>query len=214
MESKNQDLIKFAYENLSKVPHCDAYERMISGMFYNPGDPLLADARIINHDFADDYGAIRVKDFESIEVYSNHRRRHIAQLFGKVGRGVFIEAPFRVDYGYNVCVGDDFYANYNLVLLDCSIIKIGNGVICGPNVTLTTATHPTGIEERKQAKEYALPITIGDNVWLSCNVVVLPGVTIGENSVIGAGAVVSKDIPPNSVAVGVPAKVIKTLEEN
>ena len=136
------------------------------------------------------------------------------EILGKVGGGYFnIEKPFRCDYGYNIEIGDNFFANYNFVVLDVGKVRIGNNVQIAPNVGLYTAGHPLHPDSRNSGYEYGIDITIGNNVWLGGNVCVMPGVTIGDNAVIGAGAVVTKDIPANAVAVGNPAKVVKMITE-
>ena len=136
------------------------------------------------------------------------------EILGKAGSGFFIiEKPFRCDYGYNIEIGDNFFANYNLVVLDVGKVKIGNNVQIAPNVGLYTAGHPVHPDSRNSGYEYGIDITIGDNVWLGGGVIVLPGVTIGDNAVIGAGAVVTKDIPANAIAAGNPAKVIRYITE-
>lgn len=136
------------------------------------------------------------------------------EILGKVGGGYFnLEKPFRCDYGYNIEIGDNFFANYNFVVLDVGKVKIGDNVQIAPNVSLYTAGHPLHPDSRNSGYEYGIDITIGNNVWLGGNVCVMPGVTIGDNAVIGAGAVVTKDIPANAVAVGNPAKVVKMITE-
>lgn len=138
----------------------------------------------------------------------------VKKLFGKTGKDPYITPPVYVDYGRHVSVGDNFYANFDCIFLDVNRITIGDNVMFGPRVGLYTAGHPLDSKVRNEDQlEFGLPITIKDNVWLGGNVCVLPGVTIGENSVIGTGAVVTKDIPANSVAVGNPAKVVKSLGE-
>lgn len=138
----------------------------------------------------------------------------VKKLFGKTGKDPYITPPVYVDYGRHVSVGDNFYANFDCIFLDVNRITIGDNVMFGPRVGLYTAGHPLDSKVRNEDQlEFGLPITIKDNVWLGGNVCVLPGVTIGENSVIGTGAVVTKDIPANSVAVRNPAKVVKTLGE-
>nr|WP_312799862.1 sugar O-acetyltransferase [Pseudomonas sp.] len=131
---------------------------------------------------------------------------------GKTGEHVLIEALFHCDYGYNIELGENFYSNVNLVILDCAKVSIGRNVFIAPNVGLYTAGHPLDAERRNQGLEYAHPITIGDNVWIGGGVTVLPGVTIGEGAVIGAGSVVTKDIPAHVVAVGNPCRVLRTID--
>ena len=136
------------------------------------------------------------------------------ELLGKVGGGYFnIEKPFRCDYGYNIEIGDNFFANFNFVVLDVGKVRIGNNVQIAPNVGLYTAGHPLHPDSRNSGYEYGIDITIGDNVWIGGSVCVMPGVTIGNNAVIGAGSVVTKDIPENAIAVGNPARVLRYITE-
>lgn len=139
------------------------------------------------------------------------RRELLVEMLGKVGEGVVIRPPLRVDMGTQISIGDRTFANFGLVALDIAPITIGADVQIGPNVQLLTPTHPLDAERRRQKWEGGEPITIGDNVWLGGGVVVCPGVTIGDNTVVGAGAVVVTDLPAGVLAVGQPAKVIRTL---
>ncbi|CUM62555.1 uncharacterized protein PRCAT00000107001 [Priceomyces carsonii] len=164
-------------------------------------------------DLAQDFGSLRSKHFDSTESYLKAKHDYLSGCFGSYGKDSYSEHPIHIDYGFNVHIGSSFYSNFNLTLLDCALIKIGDRVLFGPNVSLITATHPSDPTLRGAEVESALPITIGDNVWLSSNVTVLPGVTIGSGSVIGAGSVINKNIPPNSVVVGIPGKVVKVLKE-
>lgn len=132
-------------------------------------------------------------------------------LLGSVGKACYIEPPLRANWGRHTYIGDNFYANFNLTLVDDTTITIGNHVMFGPNVVLTTAGHPVDPDRRRNVAQFNIPITIEDNVWIGANVVVLPGVTVGENSVIGAGSVVTKDIPANVVAVGNPCRVLRDI---
>ena len=136
----------------------------------------------------------------------------LRSLLGKVGKQVIIEPPFKCDYGYNIVVGVNFYANVNLVILDGAKVTIGDNAFIAPNVGIYTAGHPLDAERRNQGLEYAYPIRIGNNVWIGAHSVILPGVTIGDHVVIGAGSVVTKDIPSYSLAVGNPCRVIRSLE--
>jgi maltose O-acetyltransferase len=137
----------------------------------------------------------------------------IRSVLGKAGSDLHIEAPFRCDYGSNIEVGNGFYTNYNCTILDGGKVTIGDEVMFAPNVSLYTAGHPIHPIPRNAGYEYALPITIGNNVWIGGNVVITPGVTIGDNTVIGAGSVVTKDIPANVVAAGNPCRVIREITE-
>lgn len=140
------------------------------------------------------------------------RDRILRELLGSIGEGTVFRPPFYCDYGYQTHVGARTFANWGLICLDVGRITIGDDVQIGPNVQLLTATHPIEPGPRRAKWESSQPITIGDNVWLGGGVIVCPGVTIGENTVVGAGAVVTRDLPPNSVAVGNPARVIRTIE--
>lgn len=126
---------------------------------------------------------------------------------------IYIEPPFYCEYGKNIEIGENFYANTGCVMLDVGKITIGNNVFFGPNVSILTAGHPIHPESRNSRYEYGIPITIGDNVWIGGNCVILPGVKIGNNTVIGAGSIVTKDIPDNVCAVGNPCKVIRLITE-
>lgn len=130
-----------------------------------------------------------------------------------MGKKPCFKQPFRCDYGFNIEVGDYFFANYNCTILDSEKVKIGNEVMFGPNVGIYTVSHPLDFESRQKAYEIAKPIVIEDGVWLASNVIVLPGVTIGKRSVIGAGSVVTKDIPADSFATGNPCKVIRQINQ-
>ncbi len=137
----------------------------------------------------------------------------LQQILGKTGQMFTILTPFFCDYGYNIEIGENFFANHNCVILDCAKVLFGDNVFIAPNCCFSTAGHPINFEQRNQGLEFAYPITVGHNVWIGANVTVLPGVTIGDNSVIGAGSVVNKDIPANVVAVGNPCRVLRKITE-
>ena len=144
---------------------------------------------------------------------ADERRRLLEDLLGNIGPDTVIRPPFRCDYGRYLSVGARTFANFGLVALDCAPITIGDDVQIGPNVALLTPTHPIDPDLRRAGWEAAQPITIGDNVWLGGGAIVLPGVTIGSDTVVGAGAVVSRDLRPGVVAVGNPARVIRTVND-
>ena len=139
--------------------------------------------------------------------------RLIREIVGKCGETIWVEQPFHCDYGYNIEVGNNFYSNYNLTILDVGKVIIGENVMIAPNVSLYTAGHPLHPDARNSGYEYGIGITIGDNVWIGGNTVVNPGVHFGNNVVIGSGSVVTKDIPDNALAAGNPCKVIRFLTE-
>jgi maltose O-acetyltransferase len=136
----------------------------------------------------------------------------LAELFGAAPPGTVVEPPFHCDYGSNIAVGVRFYANADCVFLDCAPITIGDHVLLGPGVHLYAATHPLHPQTRRQGLEYALPIVVGDDVWLGGGTIVLAGVTIGDRSVIGAGSVVTRDVPADVVAAGNPCRVLRDLD--
>lgn len=181
------------------------YEKMISGQKYSLKDDELRGKLNYAKATAHEYNNLHPSDIEGREAL-------IRRFIGKIGKRFLIEQPFFADYGCNTTIGEDFFSNYNLVIMDSAPITIGDHVFIGPNVGLYTPCHPLDPEERNNAIEWAEPITIGNNVWIGGGVTVCPGVTIGDNCVIGAGSVVVKDIPANSVAVGNPAHVVKTID--
>ncbi len=181
-------------------------EKMLAGMIYDANyDPQLMAERLDCKELCRDYNELRPKNMQA-------RTELLHRLLGEVKGNLLIEQPFVCDYGYNISVGKNFYSNHNLVILDCAKVSFGNNVFIAPNCGFYTAGHPLEASERNKGLEYARPITVGDNVWFGANVSVLPGVTIGDNCVIGAGSVVNKDIPANSLAVGNPCKVIRTID--
>lgn len=182
-------------------------DKMISGKLYNAFEEQLVDERKTAKDLVFECNSLPPSRFDE-------RDKLLRKLLGKTGRSFFIEQPFRCDYGYNIELGENFFSNYNLIILDCAKVTIGNNVLIGPNVGIYTAGHPVHYSIRNEGLEYALPIAIGDNVWIGGNVVINPGVTIGANSVIGSGSVVTKDIPSNVVAVGNPCKVLREITDD
>ena len=139
------------------------------------------------------------------------REQTLRRLLGRTGTHFLIEQPFYCDYGYNIEIGENFYANVNCVILDGAKVTFGDNVFVAPNCGFYTAGHPFDVDQRNRGLEYAYPITVGNNGWIGAQVCVLPGVTIGDNCVIGAGSVVTRDIPPHSLAVGNPCRVIRRI---
>ncbi|MFJ6849132.1 sugar O-acetyltransferase [Streptomyces sp. NPDC091271] len=177
-------------------------ERMLAGDLYVADDPEIGRRQQRAMRLAARFQAAYTEDADAA-------RTILAELLDSVGEGVDLRPPLYVDYGSNITIGARTFVNYHLTALDVARITIGEDCQIGPNVQLLTPTHPVEPEPRRDKLEAALPITIGDNVWLGGGVVVCPGVTIGSNSVIGAGAVVTKDIPADVVAVGNPARVVR-----
>ena len=182
-------------------------EKMLAGMLYDANnDQELMEDRIKAKDLCYQYNSLRPSKVEK-------REEIIKTLLGKTNGTFFIEQPFVCDYGYNIEIGQKFYSNHNLVILDANKVKFGDNVYIGPNCGIYTAEHPFEVDERNQGLEYARTIDIGNNVWIGGNVTILPGVKVGDNCIIGAGSIVTKDIPENSLAVGNPCKVIRKISE-
>lgn len=182
-------------------------EKMLSGKPYKAFDPVLFKERQNAKDLI-----FQINTLHPFRV--DERNVFIRKLFGSTGSNFHIEPPFYCDYGYNITVGENFYANYNCTILDCTAVKIGDNVLLAPNVSIFTAGHPLHYEPRNEAFEYAFPITIGNNVWIGGNTVINPGISIVNNSVIGSGSVVTKNIPPNVVAAGNPCKVLRDITDD
>lgn len=180
---------------------------MLSGLAHQPFSAELKQLRLQNKERLFELNTqTRPSDI-------NKKNRLLLEIFGKVGNQPNIVTPFYCDYGCFIEVGKNFFANYNCTILDNGGVKIGDNVLFAPNVSLYTVGHPLDPELRNQEWEQAHPITIGNNVWLGGNVVILPGVKIGDNVVVGAGSVVNKNIPPNSIVVGNPAKVLRQITQ-
>ena len=179
-------------------------EKMQAGEPYIADDPELAEASRRAHQMTREYEALYTEDRAAAQAL-------LSKLVKSVGEAVNIKPPFYVDYGSYISIGAGTFANYGLMALDVASITIGRDVQIGPNVQLLTPTHPIDPALRRAKYEAAKPIVIQDNVWLGGGAIVLAGVTVGENSVVGAGAVVTKDVPPNVVVVGNPARIVKQL---
>ena len=153
-------------------------------------------------------------DYNRLRPSQQEEKMQLLKSFlGKTGNNLIIEPPFACDYGYNIEIGENFYSNVNCVILDGAKVTFGDNVFVAPNCGFYTAGHALDAEQRIQGLEYAYPITIGNNVWIGAQVCVLPGVTIGDNTIIGAGSVVTKSIPANVLAVGNPCRVLRTITE-
>ncbi|MFF1490269.1 sugar O-acetyltransferase [Streptomyces sp. NPDC058319] len=179
-------------------------ERMLAGDLYIADDPEIARRQQRAVRLAYRYQAAYAEDAQAA-------RPLLAELLGSLGDGAEARPPLYVDYGSNITIGARTFVNYHLTALDVAAISIGDDCQIGPHVQLLTPTHPLEPGPRRDKLEAARPITVGDNVWLGGGAIVLPGVTIGDNSVVGAGAVVTQDVPANAVAVGNPARVVRTL---
>jgi maltose O-acetyltransferase len=179
-------------------------DRMLQGLLYDAMDPELVAERRRARRLLERFNGAPADDEAT-------REDALAALLGHVGARVRIEPPFRCDYGTHVSLGDDVYFNFNAVILDCAPVRVGDRVLCGPNVQLLAATHPLDSAERAAGLEYALPITIDDDAWIGGGVIVGPGVTVGARSVIGAGSVVVRDVPADVVAVGNPCRIVREL---
>lgn len=181
------------------------YEKMISGELYNANDAELTQMRI-------KVRSLLTEINQSVQdVREGARLELCRKLFGKLGKGLWLQPPFYCDYGINIELGENVYFNFNCVLLDVAKIKIGSYVLMGPNVQIYTAGHPLDAQKRRDSQEFGKPVTIGDDVWIGGGAILCPGITVGAKSVIGAGAVVTKDVPPGVVVAGNPAKVIKPV---
>lgn len=184
----------------------DEQEKMLAGELYDPQDPALVTARERARDLCRDLNATREGDKEG-------RRRILRELFGTGGESVWMQPPFFCDYGTNISLGKDCFFNFNCVVLDVCQVSIGDNVLFGPAVQVYTATHPLDAELRR-SEEFGKPISIGSDVWVGGGAIICPGVNIGSRSVIGAGSVVTRDIPSDVFAAGNPCRVIRTISSD
>ena len=182
-------------------------EKMKNGMLYVDVGEGLDEERKRCKELLYDYNNTRPN--EEIE-----RKELLKKLLGDMGEDIWIEPPVHMAYGTNVHIGNHFYANFNLVIVDDIDVYIGEHVMIAPNVTITPTGHPVDPEIRKPGTQFSIPVRIGNDVWIGSNVVILPGITIGKNSVIGAGSVVTHNIPENVVAVGNPCHVLRKINEH
>ena len=184
----------------------DHKERMLKGLPYKSSEDGLPREREKCKDIEYELNNLRPGERDKIPQIAK-------KLLGKTGENIWIEPPFHCDYGWNIQVGENFYANYNAVILDVGRVTIGDNVLLAPNVGIYTAGHPIHPESRVSTYEYGIPITIGNNVWIGGNAVIMPGVTIGDNVVIGAGSVVTKDVPDNMIVAGNPRKIVREITD-
>ena len=183
-------------------------ERMDAGLVYDPNDPALMGDQV---EYLDKLWAFnQLRPSQQAE-----KTRYMKEMFAECGEGCYIELPFHANWGgKNLHFGNYVYANFNLTVVDDCDVYVGDKVMFGPNVTIATANHPIEPGLRSKAMQYNKPVRIGENVWIGANTVIVPGVSIGKNSVIGAGSVVTKDIPENVVAVGNPCRVLRPIGEH
>ena len=179
-------------------------EMMLSGMLYDSRDKELRE------DAARSRRITRLFN-NTTEEQNSYRIQLLKELFGRTGEHIYIEPPFRCDYGSNTYIGENFYANFDCIILDVAEVHIGKNCLLGPRVCIYTPVHPYDAEIRAMGIEKGKPVTIGDNVWVGGNAVINPGVSIGNNVIIGSGSVVTKDIPDNVIAAGNPCKIIRPI---
>lgn len=182
-------------------------EKMLAGLLYDANyNPALMEERHAAKDLCLTYNALHY-------AQEDEKQKILHRLLGTCPQNILIEPPFFCDYGYNIHLGENFYANHNLVILDGAPVTCGDFVFIAPNCCFSTAGHPLDVARRNAGLEFAKPIHIGNNVWIGAGVQLLPGVSIGDNSVIGAGSVVNRDIPDGVVAVGAPCRVLRKIDE-
>ena len=180
-------------------------EKAEAGFLYNPNRTTeMAKHRFKIQDAICEYNRLKPSQVK-------RRRDFLAGIFGKIGKRCNILPPFRCDYGFHIEVGENFFANYNFIVLDGNYVRIGDNVWIAPNVGIYAAGHPLDAADRIDGWEYAFPVTIGNNVWIGGSVSILGGVTIGDNAVVAAGSVVTRDVPANTLVAGVPARVIRKI---
>ena len=183
-------------------------EKIHSGDIYQPNDPQIMAEQVVYLDMLKEYNAIS-------HLEQDKRDAMLKRMFAEIGEGCYVETPFHANWGgHHVHFGKNIYANFNLTLVDDTHIYVGDYSMFGPNVTIATAGHPIDPELRRQGLQYNMPVHIGKNCWLGAGVIVMPGVTIGDNTVIGAGSIVTRDIPSGVVAVGNPCQILREVGEH
>ena len=182
------------------------YEMMLSGNLYHCKDEEIKKYADEKNEFLDNFNSTKFGDYAT-------REQLVRSIFKHVGKSCFMNKPFMCDYGRHISVGDNFYSNLDLIILDVCDVEIGNNVLFGPRVSIYTAAHPIDAQVRNTGLEYGKKVKIGNNCWIGGSVTINPGVSIGDNVVIGSGSVVTKDIPSNVIAVGNPCRVIRSINE-
>jgi len=180
-------------------------EKMIQGSWYLARDAQLDKDRFRARRLFEKYNKTSISE-------TDERKQILSSLFHKLGKNVYIEPDFKCDYGYNITLHDNVYMNFGCTILDCGPVELGEGTLLAVGVHISSVGHSVDPDHRKSGLEFTRPVRIGKNCWLGSNVTILPGVTIGDNAVVGAGAVVTRSLPANSVSVGVPAKVIRYVD--
>lgn len=184
------------------------YERMVKGLIYDPADEEIMSEQRVFQDKCWEFNQLKPTDYARKEAY-------MKEVFAECGENCYIELPFRANWGgHHLHFGSGIYANFNLTLVDDGHIYVSDKVMFGPNVTISTANHPIEPELRGKGLQYNKDVYIGENAWIAANVVIVPGVRIGKNAVIGAGSVVTKDIPDSVVAVGNPCRVLREVGDH
>lgn len=182
------------------------WQQMLSGEVYDALHPRLVEMLAETRE--------KIYDFNNLRPSQKTEQMAILrELLGRCGENLTVNQPFRCDYGRNISIGDNVFINFNMTILDEAEVTIGNNVFIGPNVSIYTPCHPLVADERNAGVEWAEPVTIGNDVWIGGNAVILPGVTIGDGAVVGAGSVVSRDVPEASLVVGCPAHVVRKLSK-
>lgn len=183
------------------------YERMVKGLIYNPGDDEIMNEQRVYQDKLWEFNRLKPTQLEE-------KQKYMREVFASCGENCYIEFPFHANWGgHHLHFGSDIYSNFNLTVVDDGNIFVGDKVMFGPNVTIATANHPINPELRAKGLQYNKDVYVGENVWIGANSVICPGVSIGSNTVIAAGSVVTKDIPEGVVAGGVPCKVIREISQ-
>lgn len=200
----SQKFIPVVPKDIAADPYVSReWQKMLDGEIYDAGHPLFLKELIATRK--------KIKRYNDLDPESPELTTLLRDILGGCGENVVFNHPFRCDYGCNIKVGENFMANFNLTILDEATVTFGDNCLVGPNVSIYTACHPLDAQQRATMVEWAEPVTIGNNVWIGGSATIVPGVTIGDNCIIGAGSVVTRDVESNTVVAGNPAKVIKRL---